>query len=248
MDRLMNYQASLNRTERQLFRKGLCVSLLIHAFLIGLLSLTGSKKVFFVKPLKSIEITYQNIKPLTEKKRETVFKDFKIEKKPSQQETPKLKVLDKADHMLAAIGERIHDISKMTGQLAASQKKTPQISVIDVGRKITLTPMSTEKITNPKYLSYNDDMRATISRNIKERAYTYVYHPDFESGKVYVTFVLASSGVLKQVQIIEQKTFANDYLREVALRSIRESSPFPPFPIGFNYPEFTFNLLITFQE
>jgi hypothetical protein len=75
-----------------------------------------------------------------------------------------------------------------------------------------------------------------------------VNHPDFQAGEVYVTFVLESSGILKKVKIIEEKTAANSYLRNVALRSIMESNPFPPFPKGFDYPEFTFNLLITFQN
>ena len=121
--------------------------------------------------------------------------------------------------------------------------------MLDVGHKITLAPMGATKITNPQYLMYNDEkVRAAISRNIKQRAYHYVNHPDFQSGKVYLTFVLASSGALKQVKIIDDKTFANGYLRKVALRSIKESSPFPPFPEGFDYPEFTFNLLISFQD
>ncbi len=91
-------------------------------------------------------------------------------------------------------------------------------------------------------------MRETISRNIKQRAYTYVNHVDFEAGKVYLTFVLASNGMLKQLQIIDSKTSANAYLRGVALKSIKESNPFPPFPRGFDYPEFTFNLMISFQD
>jgi len=69
-----------------------------------------------------------------------------------------------------------------------------------------------------------------------------------KSGRVYLTFVLSSGGMLKQLQIIDSKTSANEYLRNVALKSIKESSPFPPFPIGFDYPEFTFNLLISFQD
>ena len=120
--------------------------------------------------------------------------------------------------------------------------------MLDASRKITLPPIGTTKITNPKYITYNDDMREAISRNIKQRAYTYVNHPDFEAGQVYLTFVLASNGMLRQLQIIENKTAANDYLRRVALKSIQESSPFPPFPAGFDYPEFTFNLLISFQD
>ena len=150
--------------------------------------------------------------------------------------------------MFSIIGDRIKDISKISGNLLTSQKKNPTISTLDVGRKITLPPMGTTKITNPKYITYNDDMRGTISRNIKRRAYTYVNHRDFESGRVYLTFVLSSGGMLKQLQIIDSKTSANEYLRNVALKSIKESSPFPPFPIGFDYPEFTFNLLISFQD
>jgi outer membrane biosynthesis protein TonB len=238
----------MNMMDKKLFTTGLIFSFCIHVGMIGLLSLTKSKKSFFTKPLKSIEISYQNINSLNTKKKETVFKNLKVTKSQKPQQPQKVKVLSKKNNMLSAIGERIQDISKISGKLAESQKKTPQISMIDISHKITISPISTEKITNPKYLSYNDDMRATISSNIKQRAYMYVNHKDFQAGKVYVTFVLASSGMLKQVQIIEGKTLANDYLRTVALKSIKESSPFPPFPIGFNYPEFTFNLLISFQE
>ena len=135
--------------------------------------------------------------------------------------------------------------------LATTEKFLAQgwrVAMLDIDRKITLPPIATEKITNPKYLSYNDDMRAVISRNIKQRAYTYVNHKDFEAGKVYLTFVLLNNGALKQLKIIDSKTVANEYLRYVALKSVKESNPFPPFPIGFDYPEFTFNLLISFQD
>ena len=187
------------------------------------------------------------MKPLTEEKKELVVKDLNVSKSPKTQQR-KVEVLTKNDNMFSVIGDSIKDISKISGNLLTSQKKKPTISTLDIERKITLQPMGTTKITNPKYITYNDDMRATISRNIRKRAYTYINHEDFESGKVYLTFVLSSSGILKQLQIIDSKTFANEYLRNVAVKSIKESSPFPPFPLGFNYPEFTFNLLISFQE
>ena len=229
-----------------MFYAGLISSFFVHGAIIGLLSLPNSKTSKFSQSYKSLEVTYQDLKTLNKKKAETVFKELKVAKdlKSSQ----KVEVLTKKDNMFSAFGEGIRDISKLSGKLLDSQKKTPKITTMDMSRKITLPPMGTTKITNPQYLTYNDDMRATISRNIKQRAYTYVNHPDFEAGKVYLTFVLASNGMLKQLQIIESKTLANDYLKTVALRSIRESSPFPPFPAGFNYPEFTFNLLISFQD
>jgi len=234
--------------EKNLFLTGLLLSFFVHAATIGLLSLSHARLSLFKKSSKSIEITYQRIKSATRKNKEIVVKDLKVSKDLKPQKKQTVKVLSRENNMFSIIGDRIKDISKLRGNLLASQKKSPTVSMLDTGRKITLPPMGTTKISNPKYITYNDDMRAVISRNIKRRAYTYVNHKDFEAGKVYLTFVLSSSGMLKQLQIIDSKTSANEYLRNVGIKSIRESSPFPPFPMGFNYPEFTFNLLISFQD
>lgn len=233
--------------ERNLFLTGIVFSFLVHALSIILLSLPHSKSKMPPEPFKSIEVTYRNLKSQNKKEKETIFKDIKVRNQKPYEE-PKLKVLDKKRDIFSTFKDRIKDISKLTGKLRASQKKTNKITMLHLAKKITLPPLSADKITNPKYLTYNDDMRDAISRNIKRRAYAYVNHPDFEAGEVYLTFVLAAEGELRGVKIIDEKTSANKYLREVALRSIKESNPFPPFPEGFDYPEFTFNLLISFQN
>lgn len=233
--------------EKKLFIIGLLFSFLVHVFIIAFLSLLQSKRIIFPRPIKSIALTYQNLKTRTEEKKETSFKDLKVTRDLKPYQNQKIKVLTKKENIFSMIGKRIRDISKLSGKLRSSQT-TQKITTLDIGKKIILSPLKAEKITNPKYLTYNDDMRETISRNIKQRAYAYVNHPDFEAGEVYLTFVLENGGMLKQVKVIEDKTFANDYLRDVALRSIKESNPFPPFPKGFDYPEFTFNLLISFQN
>ncbi|MCK5012315.1 MAG: hypothetical protein KAS66_00695 [Candidatus Omnitrophica bacterium] len=234
--------------EKKLFVASIILSFFAHALSIVLLSLPYSRAIRSSQKFNSIEVTYQDLKSQAESKGETAFKDLKVIKDLKSFEDQKLRVLDKKKNMFSTIGSRIKDISKLTGKLRSSQKKTQKITTLDLAKKITLPPLSAEKITNPKYLTYNDDMRDTISRNIKQRAYAYVNHPDFETGEVYLTFVLASQGMLKGVKIIDDKTSANDYLREVALKSIEESNPFPAFPKGFDYPEFTFNLLISFQD
>ncbi len=239
---------SFDTMDNKLLSPAMMISLSIHLLLIILLSLPYFRRPVYSKPFHSLELTYQSVKHVQQKKKEVAAKKFKVIRKQSPNPVKKVDVLAKDGSMFSAINNQLVDLSKLEGQLSGGRKKSPQISTLDISRKITLPPLSTEKITNPKYLTYNDDMRAAISRNIKRRAYTYVNHPEFEAGKVYLTFVLASNGSLKQVQVIDHKTFANKYLRKVALKSIRESSPFPPFPIGFNYPEFTFNLLISFQE
>ena len=234
--------------EKRLFFAGLIVSFLTHAVVIGLFTLLGPDRKLSRKSLKSIEITYQDIKQLKAKSQPTTAKDVSLFKDADRQEHEKVEVMTRKENIFSSFGERMRDISKLSGNLLINRDKGSNIRTLDIADKITLTPLSNEKITNPQYLTYNDDMRSTISRNIKQRAYTYVNHPDFESGEVYVTFILESSGALQRVKIIEEKTAANSYLRNVALRSIMESNPFPPFPRGFDYPEFTFNLLITFQN
>ena len=59
--------------------------------------------------------------------------------------------------------------------------------------------------------------------------------------------MLSSDGSLKEIKIINNKTVANDYLRNVGLRSIKESSPFPAFPFDLKYPELSFNIVISFE-
>ena len=54
-------------------------------------------------------------------------------------------------------------------------------------------------------------------------------------------------GELQRVKVIENETKANDFLRAVGIRSIKESGPFPPFPKELRYPELTFNVVISFE-
>jgi outer membrane biosynthesis protein TonB len=235
-------------TERKLFVYGLVFSFLLHGAALAALSLTPSDAFRVRKPMKSLEVTYQDLKSRQKSAPKKSFKELKIIKDDGSYWKREEEVLMKERNRPSVMGRPIRDISKLTTPLRADSKKTLPIFAIDIKDKIIITPFAPEKITNPQYVTYNDDMRATIRRNIKQKAYTYVGHADFEAGEVYLTFVLSSSGILKQVRIIDEKTSANDYLRDVALRSIRESSPFPPFPPGFDYPEFSFNLLISFRN
>jgi hypothetical protein len=223
-------------------------SLFVHVTGIVLLSIPYTKVLQSSQPPKSIEVIYQDLESPSKEGVASSGEDLKIVKDPKTDDDQKLKIVDRKNELFAALEDRIRDLSKLTGKLRSGEKSSEKIVTMDLGKKITLPPLSTEKINNPKYLTYNDDMRDMISRNIKQKAYAYVNHPDFQAGEVYLTFVLTSEGVLKGVKIIEDKTMANDYLRAVALKSIQESNPFPPFPKGFDYPEFTFNLLITFQN
>ena len=113
--------------------------------------------------------------------------------------------------------------------------------VIAVRKKITLPPIDVNKINNPSYVSYYQLVREKIRR----AAYQNYTHT--ETGEIYLTFLISNTGILKDVRLIEEKSAPNFYLRDIALRSIKDAAPFPPFPKELDYPQLSFNVIISFQ-
>lgn len=225
-----------------MFYYGLAASLFLHLAVIGGLSFLGAlrAKVFF-KNFKPIEVTYQEIKKDQEPVKDAAFKEVNVIK---QSPVPqRVDVVSRKADMFSPAFSSIKDISKAAGKIETSPKKNPEIKTLDIGRKITVPLLKAEKITNPKYLDYHQSIR----EKIKRRAYSYVRHPGFASGEVYLTFVLASSGALSNIKIISEKTSANADLIGIGKSSVEESAPFPPFPEDLNYPELTFNVIISFE-
>ena len=109
---------------------------------------------------------------------------------------------------------------------------------------VSVPVLQSEKVSNPRYFQYSNMIR----QKIKSKAYHYIDNPHFENGEVCLSFSITSAGILKQIRIIDNKTMANDYLRSVSLRSIKEASPFPSFPRDLLYPELSFNVVITFES
>lgn len=179
------------------------------------------------KPMRVVQITSDEIKIV----------------KPSKSPQD-VDVLSKKLNTIVSLGNNFRDISKSKEVIPAGRKQSPKIvSLNDVEKRITVPVLKSEKITNPKYLSFSEGIR----QKIRQRAFGFVNHPDFKAGEVYLTFVLDSSGKLQDVKIIDEKTHANDFLRDVGLKSVRESGPFAPFPKDLNYAELTFNVIISFE-
>lgn len=222
--------------EDRLFSVALAVSFLTHAVCVACIFYANVHKTVRI-PRKAIEMVYQTHaaqnKPLVQKTIRTEdFNERKI--KP----LPKLLSQKPASDELD-----LNNPGKKPAKMQTSQKFSSQVKMLDQKRSVTVPVFKAEKITNPKYLNYHD----LIRNKIKNRAYLYVDDPRFKTGEVYLTFVLSSKGVLEKIQIIEDKTSADDYLRSIGLRSVKESEPFPPFPGDLKYPELTFNVVISFE-
>jgi hypothetical protein len=218
--------------ESRIFRYALITSLLIH---IGiLLPLTCYYSVAGRKIEKSIRVTYELLKDQPLKVESTNLEVKSFTEKNRKYEKARLK-------QVSDIPTVLKDISKFADSTELNNKQPAKVSKIHVERKITVPPLNSEKINNPIYLNYYQIVR----NRIKERAYE--NYSQYEAGEVYLTFVLLSDGSLKELKLIEEKTSANQYLRDVGVKSIQDASPFPPFPRDLRYPELSFNVVISFE-
>lgn len=113
--------------------------------------------------------------------------------------------------------------------------------ILAIKKKITLPPIDMNKINNPSYISYYQIVREKIKRS------AYQNYTGREVGEVTVSFVISNDGMLRELLLIEERSYESAYLRETALRSVKDASPFPNFPADLDYPQLSFNLAITFE-
>ena len=115
--------------------------------------------------------------------------------------------------------------------------------LISIKKKISLpaVDMDKSKINNPSYISYYQLVREKIRRS------AYQNYTRTEIGEAYLSFVVAREGGLEDVHVIDERSSQNSYLQATALKSIRESAPFPAFPKDLDYPRLSFNVVISFE-
>jgi TonB family protein len=110
-----------------------------------------------------------------------------------------------------------------------------------IKKKISLPKIEMARINNPSYISYYQIVREKIRRS------AYQNYTHNEIGEVYLSFIISNDGYVRDIRLIEAKTRANDYLKKIALRSVRDASPFPNFPKELDYPQLSFNIVISFE-
>ncbi len=223
----------------KVFGLSLAASFLVHAIVFAGL-FYAQVRYPDKKLLKNIEVVYHTQVQVKEKQSNTL----KVPRSVKQRQwTPQPKILTKKDPVPPAIVREMPKTHQRTPLFKMHKKQFRDGPSLYGKRQISVPLLKSEKITNPQYLNYHDRVR----NKIKHRAYFYVDDPQFEAGEVYLTFVILSDGTLKKIKIINAKTHANHYLRGIGLRSIKESSPFPPFPRELKYPELSFNVVISFE-
>jgi len=122
-----------------------------------------------------------------------------------------------------------------------NDRKPEHMRTMELSHKVSIRPITSEKINNPVYAAYNEMVRDRIKEKVYEN------YDRMEKGSVYLTFLLDDQGVLKAARIIPEKTDASEHLQEIAMKSLRDASPFPAFLKGMNLREYPFNIEIQYQ-
>lgn len=115
--------------------------------------------------------------------------------------------------------------------------------IIAIKNKIIVPPIDVNKINNPSYLSYYQIVREKIKRAAYEELYT-----GSEAGEVYASFVVARDGRLIEARLANDKSSGSEYLRKIALASIKDAAPFPYFPKDLDYMQLPFDVIIIFKS
>jgi outer membrane biosynthesis protein TonB len=130
-------------------------------------------------------------------------------------------------------------LANKSPELAKPAFSSPDIMMTK--KKVVLPKIEMARINNPSYISYYQIVREKIRRSAFQN---YTHN---EIGEAYVTFIISNDGYIKDVRLIEAKTSASDYLKGIAVRSVRDASPFPNFPKELDYPRLSFNIIISFE-
>jgi len=122
--------------------------------------------------------------------------------------------------------------------------KKPKINKGQMASKEIIFTKPKEKLDSlPAYINYYDNIR----RKIRETAYS--YYNISKSGRVFLNFTIDKSGKLINVSIDGNKSSAEEGLKNKAVKSIKDSVPFPSFPPDLKqFESLTFSLSIYFKS
>lgn len=227
-----------------LFSRPFSTALIISFCLHALILFQRPYFLFFKKDISptNVEIFYLN-KP--EAKRLNSYKRAAGNKeKEILQKLPKVNIsedkkpppfIDKQQEMVL----RNRENAPKTLSLTKPYLIKPEI--VSIKKKISFISVDKDKAHNPSYINYYQVVREKIKHS------AYQSYTRSESGEVYLSFVISSGGDLKQTRIVDEKSSFSPYLREIALKSLKNAAPFPSFPKELDYPQLSFNVIVSFE-
>lgn len=173
-----------------------------------------------------------------ERKKPVVVDYVKQEKIPEERRQERVRNKVRAETPQVYIPQKILMIAKDKDLSPSAAKKN------SAKRALSDNTVKQAKLASSKdYISYNQIIRQKILGNLKRR-----YNERYDEGNVAVTFTLNSNGTFFGLDVDKAHSSGTGALIEIASSSIREASPFPPFPKGLSVPKMSFSLIIEFRK
>jgi len=94
-----------------------------------------------------------------------------------------------------------------------------------------------------EYIQYYELIRERIKKIVSNE-----YKGRKNGGEVSLVFILNSNGILKDVSYVPDKSSSDKYLIDIALKSLKDASPFPVFPGALKKESLSFNLTVVFKK
>lgn len=176
----------------------------------------------------NLEVSYLELRQFDEvmklekdtKTKETTIEISKKSEQPIRQELAKIETIKEKDIAQLKI------------------EKTEKKEDAAPPKSIT-TSQSNEMLT---YLDYYQALREKI------KYFAHKNYPKYNiEGEVFISFTISSDGTIADIKILDEKSDDVAVLKSAALRSLRDASPFPPFPKEISQPQIKFNLPILFK-
>jgi TonB family protein len=219
----------------RVFQIAFAVSILIHG---GILLTSPGFSLFSKQPAVQTQVQYvKNISEAKELRTDRLIKD-----EPFLRSSAKL-TADKRTPPPFVDKDTIFSTTRQinTRQGLYTRPSFPKSDIVAIKRRVTLPAVDMDKINNPSYLSYYQIVREKIRRS------AYQNYTRSDTGEVFLSFIISNSGELKEVHLNEDRSSTSSYLRQTAMRSMEDSAPFPSFPTELDYPQLSFNVVISFE-
>lgn len=206
----------------KIFRIAFAVSFISHAVL--LLKTPG---LYFASGDKTIEVTYLEEKTSRDSLAGSQVKSLKSTTRPRP-----LKLEVAKGHLNK--GEKLEAIKDEI----TPKKKEKKIIIKKTNGEFQKKKDALHQL--PEFYDYYRYLR----KRIKEAIF---YPQHFQEGEVLINFTLFRDGALKEVSIVDNLSADNAYLRYAAIQSVKDASPFKPFPKELTVGEIPFQIFISFE-
>ncbi len=169
-------------------------------------------------------------------------KPKKVYKKVKGIPVPRMQTAIKPKEAPASDFQKIID-EKIKKQIAQLRHLEAPVSETRISSSMTSAELIADPVKGAVFIGYFAQVKKKIQNTVFRNAGRNLYG----RGSVCLGFVLNAQGVLEQLAVLTRGTHADDSMKELAVKCVRDSAPFGSFPRDLGPRRISFNITIFFD-